>query len=850
MTKMAFIICYDNELYFKECIDYISWLKVPEGIETEIVGIIDAESIASGYNAAMRETKAKYKVYLHQDVFILYENFIEDVIDIFEQNPEYGMLGVMGSSKIILNADYSSQWNAGMAILDNSTHSKKVVKDNLQPLREAVAVDGMMLITQYDLDWRDDVFNGFDYYDISQCMEFRKARYKVGIPHQKKAWCNHVPIHIDLEKYDFYRKRFCEEYREYGYHFEPIAAIEDYNVKTKELQKIIPLIEDALKEKELDRAKALINTGMNFFPSHIQLCNLHDIEEIIQIERNSGIDNNFNSHIISVPDLLEMHAAYKFLLKRLEYGKPVGIWNDLLHLIAKNGTVGLDAEKLIAEHAVLKDDQTIWKLKKMLTRICSRNFQPQFDNKVFLLPEESTFNDIHNACSNMCRIIQELLDTEETAYCKKHQQTAELLLETIDYIVNISHVGHIDEDLYMAFLDTVEDPRNTALFAEKCQRWINRALHYIDRVNRQPLVSVLISVYNGGKFIEDTLRSVMNQSYQNLQIIVVDDCSSDNSREVVDRLAQIDKRIETLYLNENSNVCKAINISYKLAHGKYIALIGHDDIWKTDKIEKQVSFMEMYPEYAACFTLVNIIDDEKRECNEKAANLYHIFNQKNKSRKEWVQKLLFVQNILCAPSALIRKKCIKREYIYHFGIVQLQDLSLWLELLIDYPIYVMQERLTLYRKFFNTATNLSTINHFTENRLKHENKYLIWNYIKMLPDETFRFFFKEFFRNESAAGINELKCERAFILQHHEDLHCIDMFFELFEDDETRNILENKYNFKLNDFYALNSKTFSYDDEISKLLLEAYDMIHQCETIIEEQKMVIQKQQQLLAEKE
>lgn len=84
MVKVAFIICYNDDIYMRECMDYISWLRVPNGVETEIIGITEAESMAAGYNAAMHSSDAKYKVYLHQDVFILNENMIQEMIDIFE----------------------------------------------------------------------------------------------------------------------------------------------------------------------------------------------------------------------------------------------------------------------------------------------------------------------------------------------------------------------------------------------------------------------------------------------------------------------------------------------------------------------------------------------------------------------------------------------------------------------------------------------------------------------------------------------------------------------------------------------------------------------------------------------
>ena len=77
--KIAFILCVNNELYYEECLWYINHLHVPEGYETDLIRITEAEGIAQAYNAAMVSSDARYKVYLHQDVFIYHREFIEDI---------------------------------------------------------------------------------------------------------------------------------------------------------------------------------------------------------------------------------------------------------------------------------------------------------------------------------------------------------------------------------------------------------------------------------------------------------------------------------------------------------------------------------------------------------------------------------------------------------------------------------------------------------------------------------------------------------------------------------------------------------------------------------------------------
>ena len=83
-NKICFIICVNNDFFYRECVKYIRWLELPEGMELEILEIRDAKSMASGYQRGMEQSNAKYKVYMHQDVFIINKYFIYDIVSIFK----------------------------------------------------------------------------------------------------------------------------------------------------------------------------------------------------------------------------------------------------------------------------------------------------------------------------------------------------------------------------------------------------------------------------------------------------------------------------------------------------------------------------------------------------------------------------------------------------------------------------------------------------------------------------------------------------------------------------------------------------------------------------------------------
>lgn len=105
------------------------------------------------------------------------------------------------------------------------------------------------------------------------------------------------------------------------------------------------------------------------------------------------------------------------------------------------------------------------------------------------------------------------------------------------------------------------------------------------------LVSIITPSYNSSKFIEECVNSVISQTYLEWEMIIVDDCSIDNSRNLITKFAKEDDRIKPIFLEENVGAAEARNIAIKKSQGKYIAFLDSDDLWKNNKLEKQLSFM-------------------------------------------------------------------------------------------------------------------------------------------------------------------------------------------------------------------------------------------------------------------
>lgn len=209
--KVCFVICSSDRLYTEECLHYIYHLNVPEGYQIEVLTVEEAKSMAAGYNEGMQASDAKYKVYLHQDTFIINRDFIRDFLDVFKSDEKIGMIGMIGAPKL---PDSGVMWEGKRC---GAVYLPGYLRDNLfRPggtgLTEVEAIDGLLMITQYDIPWREDIFDKWDFYDCSQSQEFIRRGYKVVVPALGEPWCMHDSALSAMNAYDGERKKFLQEY--------------------------------------------------------------------------------------------------------------------------------------------------------------------------------------------------------------------------------------------------------------------------------------------------------------------------------------------------------------------------------------------------------------------------------------------------------------------------------------------------------------------------------------------------------------------------------------------------------------------------------------------------------------
>lgn len=131
-----------------------------------------------------------------------------------------------------------------------------------------------------------------------------------------------------------------------------------------------------------------------------------------------------------------------------------------------------------------------------------------------------------------------------------------------------------------------------------------------------PLVSIITPNYNCSRFITETIESVLAQTYTNWEMIIVDDCSTDNSYQISLEYSQKDSRIKVYKNDKNSGAAFSRNSALDIAQGEYIAFLDSDDLWETVKLEKQINFMQD-TNCDFSYTIYDLIDEESKLLNKE-----------------------------------------------------------------------------------------------------------------------------------------------------------------------------------------------------------------------------------------
>lgn len=312
----------------------------------------------------------------------------------------------------------------------------------------------------------------------------------------------------------------------------------------------------------------------------------------------------------------------------------------------------------------------------------------------------------------------------------------------------LNNILHFDIEKYNKDLLTYYNDEGFSEYGHACQKVMklienkhgNESNEKSNKNNTSPLISVIIPCYNAEKYVEFAVRSIMSQTYKNLEIIITDDCSTDNTFSILEKLADEDNRIK-LYKNEtNLKIVKTLNKMVLLANGKYIARMDADDISLPERIEKQVEFLEKNSDIAFCGTNAFIINENGKITRKTSLP---ITSEDNKFFLQFYSTFFH-------PSVMLRSK-IYKENFYDENFLYAEDYELWARLIFQENLKGtnLSEKLFEYRIF---AGQSSAVHQEKQSNASAK----IFDKYRIVSDENKEFHKNLFFIHKSKKSEQEL----------------------------------------------------------------------------------------------
>ena len=430
--EVCFIICSNHQMYTEECLYYIRHLNIPAGFSIDILTVENAKSMAAGYNEAMQHSKAKYKVYLHQDTFIVNPDFIRDFLDVFQKDAQIGMIGMIGAPKL---PESGIMWEGERcgAIYSWRIYEMALMQLGNSALTEVEVIDGLLMITQYDIPWREDLFDKWDFYDCSQSKEFERHGYKIVVPAMSKPWCLHDTGFINQGNYETERLKFLKEYKK----------------QTREIYMERQKIQEQQMENTNYKATIILTTYNRLKELMDTLKWLENMEGIANI---LIVDNG--SQDATAQWLASQQYEYIYFDEGIQgYGK---LWNTVL----KNFET---AEYVIFMEAGVYPEKTAFiRMMEVLQSKCAGAVSPVKNQKQ---PDKNQCPRVLDINWRMWAVSKDIFS--EVGYFQEEIKNPENVL--VDYALKMIKHGHCPAACYLSC--TYEEHRSVAEIYEEADSW-------------------------------------------------------------------------------------------------------------------------------------------------------------------------------------------------------------------------------------------------------------------------------------------------------------------------------------------------------------------------------------------
>ena len=289
--SICFIVTGEERNKTKECIFFIQNLYVPTGYNIKIIETYNIKNRANFYNQVISQNDSKYKVYINGNTIILNSNFIEDMLSLF-LNKNIGVVGVVGAKQLPVSGKWweaKSKCGEFYEVFNKNIQLNSFIKPEDQ-YENVQVIEGTIMATQYDLKWREDLFNDKYFLYESQCLEIAKCGYDIVIPKQFNKWClGKEREKIEEEKVNYYQKVFLKNYelidlnKNNLFDFNSKNAMNIINENRSKYEQYIDLINENLDMERYDIVANLVyEVSKKIFLKHAGIFASQKLEEALQ----------------------------------------------------------------------------------------------------------------------------------------------------------------------------------------------------------------------------------------------------------------------------------------------------------------------------------------------------------------------------------------------------------------------------------------------------------------------------------------------------------------------------------------------------------------------------------------
>lgn len=333
----------------------------------------------------------------------------------------------------------------------------------------------------------------------------------------------------------------------------------------------------------------------------------------------------------------------------------------------------------------------------------------------------------------------------------------------------------------------------------------------------EPLISVLMVNHDHEDTIAESIRSVLSQTWRNLELVIVDDGSTDGSVAAVEPFLE-DPRVRLHRLPRNEHICAATNVGFTLVRGEWLARIDSDDVWYPTRLERQMEELARHPEYDICFTWADWIDERGNDIREQVGDLAKTCDVTFATQREFLRRFYYEGNCLLHSSVLMRMDLRRETGDFDLAYRMLHDFDYWVRVARRRNILVIPERLIAMRHFTEGGRNSSSATEENDTRTFNEYADIRSHFFEGMSDEVFVETFGEDFVCPDSRTPDELACERALLLCRPQSGWITKVnpaglreLRKLLNNEPARELLERRYGFTAHSFYELSASHY-YND--------------------------------------